>query len=111
MPTFHPRLPILRSSLALALASVLFTSGVAQAGPKPGFSPAEKAAAARITAAEISGHTRFLADDLLEGRFPGTRGELVGIRYLAAQLETMGYQPGVPGQGGKPAPGSSRCRS
>lgn len=103
MPTFHRRPLLLRSSLALALASLLSISGVAQAGPKPGFSPAEKAAAARITAAEISGHTRFLADDLLEGRFPGTRGELVGIRYLAAQLETMGYQPGVPGQGGKPA--------
>jgi hypothetical protein len=97
------RLPILRSSLALALASLLFTSGVSQAAPKPGFTPVEKAAAARITAAEISGHTRFLADDLLEGRFPGSRGELLGIRYLATQLETMGYQPGVPGQGGKPA--------
>jgi hypothetical protein len=97
------RLPSIRSSLALALASLMFTSSVAQAAPGPGFSPAEEAAAARITAAEISGHTRFLADDLLEGRFPGSRGELVGIRYLAAQLETMGYRPGVPGQGGKPA--------
>ena len=94
---------MLRSGLALALASFLSTSSVAHAGPKPGFTPAEKAAAARISAAEISGHTRFLADDLLEGRFPGTRGEELAIRYLATQLEAMGYQPGVPGEGGKPA--------
>jgi len=99
----RPRLLILRPGLALGLAFLLSTSGVAQAGPRPGFSPAEKAAAARIGAAEISGHTRFLADDLLEGRFPGTRGEELAIRYLAAQLEAMGYQPGVPGQGSKPA--------
>jgi Zn-dependent M28 family amino/carboxypeptidase len=94
---------MLRSGLALVLASLLSTSGVGRAASRPGFTPAEKAAAARISAAEISGHTRFLADDLLEGRFPGTRGEELAIRYLATQLEAMGYQPGVPGEGGKPA--------
>src|SRR5215510_8315343 len=61
----------------------------------------EKTAAARITAAEISGHTRFLADDLLEGRFPGARGDDLAIRYLATQLETMRYRPGVTGADGK----------
>jgi hypothetical protein len=61
----------------------------------------EKAAAALITAAEISGHTRFLADDLLEGRFPGTRGDDLAIRYLATELETMGYRPGVTGAEGR----------
>lgn len=56
-------------------------------------SPAEKSAAARITAAEISGHLRFLADDQLEGRKPGQPGDLLAVKYLASQLETMGYQP------------------
>src|SRR2546421_595222 len=37
-------------------------------------SATERTAAAHITAAEISGHIRFLADDLLEGRKPGTHG-------------------------------------
>src|SRR5215510_2864780 len=60
---------------------------------------AEKAAAARITAAEISGHTRFLSDDLLEGRFPGTRGDEVATRYLATELETMGFRPGAEADG------------
>ena len=66
-------------------------------------SPVEKAAIARITAPEISGHLRFLADDLLEGRFPGARGDELAIRYLAAQLETMGYQPGSTDAAGKPS--------
>ena len=56
--------------------------------------PAERAATSRITAAEISGHIRFLSDDLLEGRKPGARGDEVAIKYLAAQLETMGFKPG-----------------
>jgi Zn-dependent M28 family amino/carboxypeptidase len=56
-------------------------------------SPAEKIAAARITPAGISGHLRFLSDDQLEGRKPGQPGDELAIKYLASQLETMGYQP------------------
>jgi Zn-dependent M28 family amino/carboxypeptidase len=57
-------------------------------------SPAEKTAAARVTANEISAHVRFLADDLLEGRKPGTTGSNLAMLYLATQLEAFGYQPG-----------------
>ena len=67
----------------------------------PKLTTAEKAAAERITASEISGHTRFLSDDLLEGRFPGTRGDEIAIRYLATELETMGYRPAATGADGK----------
>ena len=56
-------------------------------------SPAEKSAAARITPAEISGHLRFLSDDQLEGRKPGQPGDELAIKYLASQLEVMGFQP------------------
>jgi Zn-dependent M28 family amino/carboxypeptidase len=56
-------------------------------------SPAERAAASRITAAEISAHIRFLSDDQLEGRKPGQPGDELAIKYLASQLEAMGYQP------------------
>src|SRR5512137_2642286 len=99
--------PMLRHLLALFLAACVATvaaaAGPTRAAPAFSLSTREKAAAARVTAAEISGHTRFLSDELLEGRFPGTRGEDLATRYLAAQLEGMGFQPGVPGQGGKPA--------
>jgi Zn-dependent M28 family amino/carboxypeptidase len=75
----------------------------APAATSPALSAAEQAAAARVTAAEISGHTRFLADDLLEGRFPGGRGEELAVRYVAAQLEAMGYRPGATDAAGRPS--------
>ncbi len=46
---------------------------------------------------------RFLSDDLTEGRFPGTRGDELAIRYLATELETLGYQPGAADAQGKPS--------
>src|SRR5437588_12957830 len=69
------------------------------------FSATEKAAAARITAAEISAHVRFLSDDQLEGRKPGQPGDELAIKYLASQLEAMGYQPaGENGSSLQPVP-------
>ncbi|MEP6923364.1 MAG: hypothetical protein ABI954_02770, partial [Pyrinomonadaceae bacterium] len=35
-------------------------------------------------------HIKFLADDLLEGRSPGTRGGNLAANYLAAQLQLLG---------------------
>ena len=79
------------------------TAAAPPAGATPGvFSPAERLAADRVRADEISGHLRFLADDLLEGRGPGTRGDAIAVRYLAAQLEAAGLVPGMPGRGGAP---------
>jgi Zn-dependent M28 family amino/carboxypeptidase len=92
----------------LALGALLLVTSTAVAATPapvrpPGFSAAERAAADRITAAEISGHTRFLGDDLLEGRFPGARGDELAVRYLASQLESMGYRPGATGADGRPS--------
>src|SRR3954462_9674511 len=66
-------------------------------------SPTERAAAARITPAEISGHIRFLADDLLEGRKPGTHGADLAVKYIAAAMESMGLSPGATAQDGSPS--------
>jgi hypothetical protein len=66
-------------------------------------SATERAAAARITAAEISGHIRFLADDLLEGRKPGTRGADLAVKYIATEMESMGLVPGATAQDGTPS--------
>jgi Zn-dependent M28 family amino/carboxypeptidase len=66
-------------------------------------SATERAAAARITPAEISGHIRFLADDLLEGRKPGTHGADLAVKYLAAGMESMGLSPGATAQDGSPS--------
>lgn len=48
---------------------------------------------------EISGdaifaHVSLLADDLYEGREAGTRGYELAARYVEAQFEAMGLQPG-----------------
>src|SRR4051812_43997114 len=66
-------------------------------------SASERAAAARITPAEISGHIRFLADDLLEGRKPGTHGADLAVKYIAAAMESMGLSPGATAQDGSPS--------
>jgi hypothetical protein len=72
------------------------------AAPAQG-SATERAAAARITPAEISGHIRFLADDLLEGRKPGTHGADLAVRYIATGMESMGLSPGATAQDGSPS--------
>lgn len=50
-----------------------------------------------VTPAELGAHLRFLSSDLLEGRFPGTRGEALTTAYLTTQLEALGAQPGFKG--------------
>lgn len=57
------------------------------------FSPREKSAARHITADALAAHVRFLADDLLEGRAPASRGSELALRYIAAQYERLGLQP------------------
>lgn len=44
----------------------------------------------------LRAHIKFLADDLLEGRGPASRGGDLAVRYLATQLEAMGYEGAGP---------------
>lgn len=74
----------------------LLLAAQAAAAPKAE-SPRALAAANRISATELSAHLRFLSDDLLEGRKPGTTGSELAVKYIAAQLEAMGLSPGAPG--------------
>jgi hypothetical protein len=54
---------------------------------------------AAIRGESLSAHIRFLADDLLEGRAPGTNGHALAARYLAAQLQAVGAEPAGDGGG------------
>src|SRR5437763_6026762 len=54
------------------------------------------AAELAITEQALRGHIRFLADDLLEGRGPGSRGDELAQRYIAAQFESLGLKPAAP---------------
>ena len=47
-----------------------------------------------VRATGISTRIRFLADDLLEGRFTGSRGHAIAERYVATELQSMGAEPG-----------------
>ncbi len=53
----------------------------------------QEAARRMITESSLRGDIQFLADDLLEGRGPGTRGDLLAQRYIAAQFRILGLQP------------------
>jgi Zn-dependent M28 family amino/carboxypeptidase len=55
--------------------------------------PASPVAVERIKAEHIAAHVKFLADDLLEGRAPATRGGDLAARYIATQYELLGLEP------------------
>jgi hypothetical protein len=62
--------------------------------PRPGSSAASAAPALdEIGGEDIAAHLKFLADDLLEGRAPSTRGGQLAANYLAAQLALLGFAP------------------
>lgn len=52
-----------------------------------------KSASQQITESELRSHIRFLADDLLEGRGPGSRGDKLAQLYIAAELQSLGILP------------------
>jgi Zn-dependent M28 family amino/carboxypeptidase len=83
---------IVRSRLVL-LAASLSSAAVLAATPEIPASVA-KVAQAEITAGVLSAPIRFLASDELEGRGPATRGDALARRYLATELESLGYKPG-----------------
>ena len=50
-----------------------------------------------VSAAGIRAHVRYLADDLLEGRDTGTRGNSLAAAYIASQFEHSGVAPAANG--------------
>ena len=50
---------------------------------------------AAIRVEGLRAHLQMLADDLLEGRAPGTRGAELAARYIASQFQESGLRPGV----------------
>nr|WP_020606350.1 M28 family peptidase [Spirosoma spitsbergense] len=61
--------------------------------------PAEAQKVAKaVQPAAVEAHMRYLADDKLEGRKPGTRGYELAAQYIEKQFRTLGFKP--MGQGG-----------
>lgn len=87
------------SNLVCAVASsLLLAAGVCCVEGQEGASgfPVTRDAIAiadRINVDRLHGNLRFLADDLLEGRGPGSRGDSIAQLYLESQFKRMGLQP------------------
>ncbi len=81
--------------LALGLIACCFSSGQAQEAWRPTRDNA--AAVELIQEPTLRGFVRFLADDLLEGRGPGSRGDELTQLYLATQFQAFGFKPVLSG--------------
>ena len=85
----------MRRILPCLISSALTVPALAQ---QPAWEPAktDRQAAQVITDSVLRAHIRFLADDLLEGRGPGTRGDRLAQRYIATQFESLGLKSAAP---------------
>lgn len=81
---------IWRSILCVVSIGLLLSSGFASSADNP-----MRSALGEIKENQLRAHIQFLADDLLEGRGVGSRGEQLAVRYIAAQFEAMGLLPGA----------------
>jgi len=98
--------------VCLTLACASSPSRPTTAVDANGFTDSAKSAAAAIRPEAIAGHIRFLADDLLAGRDPGTHGYDVAARYVASELQAMGVKPRErTGLTSRRSPSSARRRS
>src|SRR5262249_25637271 len=52
-----------------------------------------ESAASQVEENKLRSHVKYLADDLLEGRGPGSRGGMLAAKYIAAQFEALGLEP------------------
>ncbi|HSJ05811.1 MAG TPA: hypothetical protein VK936_03845, partial [Longimicrobiales bacterium] len=75
--------------MGVRAAAVLAISWLATAASHAGAQDLSR----EIRAPHIAAHMAFLADDLLEGRAPGTRGGRLAARYIATQLALAGVEP------------------
>lgn len=78
------------------LNGLLFTSlFLAVASAQQAGIPADvQSAMDHFSKSALRANMRFLADDLLEGRGTGTRGQEIAAHYVAAQFEAFGLEPG-----------------
>ncbi len=78
---------IVMLGIAGALSCTLWASAEAQTPSAPPLPT--------VNSAAMDAHLKYLADDLLEGRAPATRGGELAARYIAAQFEALGLAPGA----------------
>jgi Zn-dependent M28 family amino/carboxypeptidase len=76
------------------LLTTVVIAGCRPAGiPASAPEPASRSTPTTLSTAAMDAHLRYLADDLLEGRAPATRGGELAMKYIAAQFEALGLEP------------------
>jgi Zn-dependent M28 family amino/carboxypeptidase len=83
---------VIRSFEAAVVAAFLTGFGTAASAQAGAGAPLPA-----VNVRALDAHLRYLADDLLEGRAPATRGGELAARYIAAQFQTLGLEPAAPG--------------
>ena len=78
--------PCCRFAVTILLATPVASLGGQQRAP----------ALPPVSTAAMDAHLRYLSDDLLEGRAPGTRGGRLAAQYVAAQFQALGLAPAGP---------------
>jgi Zn-dependent M28 family amino/carboxypeptidase len=86
---------VLRAAAAFGVAALALWLWVGAAAA-PAVSPAAERAARTIDRETLVAPIRFLADDLLEGRAPASRGDQLARLYLETTMQLLGLQPGGP---------------
>jgi Zn-dependent M28 family amino/carboxypeptidase len=79
--------------LGLSAGFGLSAAPAADTGAQLGLPANVDASMQTIDARRIGEHVRFLANDLLEGRGPGTRGGDLAANYIATQFALYGLKP------------------
>ena len=75
--------------------TLVAAAAAACATTAPAPAPTPTAVTFAPSAAAMDAHLKYLADDQLEGRAPATRGGRLAVKYIAAQFEAMGLEPGA----------------
>src|ERR1700734_3231167 len=83
------------AALIFGLCAGLWSSvqAATEAAPQLGLPNDVMTSMQSIDPHRIADHVRFLADDLLEGRGPGTRGGDIAANYIAAQFALYALKP------------------
>jgi len=84
------KIELLAISLAVVLGSALTVACDRQSSIGDNMHPVE---VTKSSAHEISKHMAFLADDRLEGREAGSRGEMLAALYIASHFKGLGLEP------------------
>lgn len=88
----------LRCLVLVCLSSTIWPERVLAQYKKELAAAEVKQSLAQVSPDAIKAHMTYLADDLLEGRKPGTRGFDLAAKYMATQFQALGLQPGINGQ-------------